>query len=598
MMSFILQKNNFIKMSRFTFFAIFFGSLSFSLQSQTLEFANSIGNSSTVKISCSDFDNQGNLIVGGYFNGSFDADPDSNTIFLLQASGNSTDAFLIKYNSQGQLVWAYAFGSAVGQDQITGLALDANGDIFCVGSHGFSFDASPDTAFIMLPYNNQIWNNLPDGFVIKLSAAGNYVWSFALGSRFNDAIFDLDVNALGGIIITGSLEDSLDFDPSLNQHFLAPSIGGFGDAYIASYDGNGAFLWVKKIGNPNTIENFLFVEIGITGDIYTGGTFTGDVDFNPSPTVGYTLNAEIPLRYFIAKYTSLGNFVWARKLFSTSGDSHLNGIAVDDADNLYLCGDFADTVDFNLSNSQVYNLISDGVLDAFVAKYSPGAGFLWAKKIGTQNGNEIFESVHINTQQELWLSGKFNQSIIDADPGTAVYAIYGQGNNDVIVLALDVNGNFSKAISIGGAGEEKNSLVKSDSTGMVWVCGNFSDTVDFDLSWQTHFLQANTQNHNFIARYNFNQLITAELDNAKHEVIKPNIFPNPNQGSFSLQLENENATQIKIFNLQGQLLQQETVPPKQNIYEVKMKDAKPGIYFVEVLDGNLLPERIKFILIN
>lgn len=568
-------------MPRFNFFLFFFVSLSFSLHAQTLKFANSIGNSSTVNITCSNFDNQGNLIVGGYFNGSFDANPDSNTIFLLQASGNSMDAFLIKCNSLGQLLWAYSFGSAVGQDQITALSVDANGDIFCVGWHGFSFDADPDTDTNMVSYNNQIWNNLPDGFVIKFSAAGSYLWSFALGSRFNDAILDVDHTPGGGIVITGNLEDTIDFDPGIGQFILSPSIAGFGDAYIASYDGNGGFLWVKKIGNPNTIENFSFVEVGTTGDIYTGGTFTGDVDFNPSPSVGYTLSAEIPVRYFIAKYDGLGNFIWARKLFSTTGDSHLNGITTDNMDNLYLCGDFSDTVDFNLANSQVFNLVSAGNLDGFVAKYAPNAAFVWAKQIGTSGGIEIFESIQTNSHQELWMSARFNQSILDADLGTAIYDVYGQGNNDVLVLSLDLNGNFAKAMAIGGSGEEKNSIICSDSTGLIWIMGNYSDTVDFDLSWQTNLLAANQQSNCFLARYDFNQIITNGTQTNNRQTQYPLLYPNPNNGDFILQFQHAVQGEYKIFNLQGQVLLEEQVNIAQPAISISLRNHPSGTYLLK-----------------
>lgn len=566
-----------------------------NLKAQTLEFAIGLQCSGNVKILCSDHDQQGNLFVGGFFTGSFDADPDLLSSFYLQSAGSLTDAFLIKYDANGNLVWAFAMGSGSGDEEVRSLVVDANGDVLLSGIHGFSFDADPDTVVRLIPYNNQVWTNLPDVFVMKFSANGNHLWSFALGSRFNDLVHNIDLTTNGSIVITGVLEDSLDFNPDSSQFFLAPSITGFGDAFMASYDANGVFLWVKKIGNPTSIENFSYVDVSLAGNIYVGGTFTGDVDFNPSPSAGYTLSAEIPVRYFIAKYDGLGNFIWARKLFSTSGDSHLNGISTDNLDNLYLCGDFSDTVDFNLANAQIYNLVSTGNLDGFVARYAPNAAFVWAKQIGTLNGNEIFESIRTNPQQELWLSVKFNQSILDADPGTAIYDVYGQGNNDVLVLSLDLNGNFAKAISIGGLGEEKNSIICSDSTGLVWVMGAYADTVDFDLSWQTNLLAANQQSNYFVARYNFNQILTHGTQQEAEQAHSISLFPNPNHGDFTLELKTETAFEISIFNLQGQLLQHEHFPAQLHRLEIKLKDPQPGLYWLQVANGHQILGRKKIL---
>lgn len=552
-----------------------------NLKAQTLEFANGLQSSGNVKILCSDHDQQGNLLLGGFFTGSFDADPDLLNSYYLQSTGNLKDAFLIKYNANGNLVWAFAMGSGSGDEEVRSLAVDANGDVLLSGIHGFSFDADPDTAVRLIPYNNQVWTNLPDVFVMKFSANGNHLWSFALGSRFNDLVHNIDLTTNGSIVITGVLEDSLDFNPDTAQLFLAPSIAGFGDAFMASYDANGVFLWVKKIGNATSIENFFYVDVSLAGNIYTGGTFTGDVDFNPSPSAGYTLSAEIPLRYFIAKYDGLGNFIWARKLFSTTGDSHLNGITTDNMDNLYLCGDFSDTVDFNLANAQIFNLVSTGNLDGFVARYAPNAAFVWAKQIGTLNGNEIFESICTNPQQELWLSAKFNESILDADPGPAIDDVYGQGNNDVLVLSLDLNGNFAKAMAIGGAGEENNSIVGSDSTGLVWIMGAYNDTVDFDLSWQTNFLTANQQSNCFLARYDFNQIITHGTQTNNTQTHSPLLFPNPNNGDFFLQFKHAVQGEYKIYNLQGQVVLEEQVNIAQQALRITLKNQPPGTYWLK-----------------
>jgi hypothetical protein len=80
----------------------------------------------------------------------FDVHPDS--IHALQSYGGP-DVFIVKYNSDAQLLWAYNVGGK-GYDYGTALAIDDSFNV-CVGGWFFEstdFDANPDTNFIWLPY--------------------------------------------------------------------------------------------------------------------------------------------------------------------------------------------------------------------------------------------------------------------------------------------------------------------------------------------------------------------------------------------------------------------------------------------------------------
>ncbi|MCC7333439.1 MAG: T9SS type A sorting domain-containing protein [Flavobacteriales bacterium] len=63
-----------------------------------------------------------------------------------------------------------------------------------------------------------------------------------------------------------------------------------------------------------------------------------------------------------------------------------------------------------------------------------------------------------------------------------------------------------------------------------------------------------------------------------------NIYPNPNRGSFSIDLDNTENTIIKIYNISGQLILQKKLT--QNITKIDISYYPKGIYFVKLETDN------------
>ncbi|HGJ64371.1 TPA: T9SS type A sorting domain-containing protein, partial [bacterium] len=72
---------------------------------------------------------------------------------------------------------------------------------------------------------------------------------------------------------------------------------------------------------------------------------------------------------FVAKYNPQGDFIWARGTGSTGEFDNAAAIDVDSQSNVYLAGNFQNTVDFN-PGYQVHNVTSLGQTDAYVLKLS------------------------------------------------------------------------------------------------------------------------------------------------------------------------------------------------------------------------------------
>ncbi|MBT3208179.1 MAG: hypothetical protein HN704_04700 [Bacteroidetes bacterium] len=124
-----------------------------------------------------------------------------------------------------------------------------------------------------------------------------------------------------------------------------------------------------------------------------------------------------------------GNFVWA-KTFGGSNDDKGNSIAIDVTGNIYITGNFKNTVDFD-PRSGISNLISNGGNDIFIMKLDSSGNFVYAKNIGGSYDDSGF-SLALDTSANVYITGSFTD-ITDFDSGIGVFNLTSNGNEDIFI---------------------------------------------------------------------------------------------------------------------------------------------------------------------
>lgn len=104
--------------------------------------------------------------------------------------------------------------------------------------------------------------------------------------------------------------------------------------------------------------------------------------------------------------------------------------------------------------------------------------FQWAKSLGGAAW-ETARFVNIDPAGNIYTTGYFN-SISDFDPGIGTFSLTSNGSSDIFISKLDPFGNFIWAKSIGDILGDSGCDIDFDSSGNVYVTGNFDGTVDFD----------------------------------------------------------------------------------------------------------------------
>src|SRR5690606_3941627 len=205
-------------------------------------------------------------------------------------------------------------------------------------------------------------STLRDGFVCRLDANGDLIWVNQLGGIGSDEVKAVSVDNTGNVVVAGTFEGTVDFDPGVGVANLTSS--GMQDVFIVKYHTSGSFLWAKQVGGAwADIANSLSIDI--ENSIYCAGEFEGVADFDPS-TSNYTLNSKGKKDGYALKLDSNGNFIWAVNIGGTEKDV-INAVVTDSEKNVFVGGYFTDLADFDPSQATHY-IRCVGAFDAFVTK--------------------------------------------------------------------------------------------------------------------------------------------------------------------------------------------------------------------------------------
>jgi len=312
-----------------------------------------------------DIDSSGVFVTGRFSgSGSVDFDPGPGTAYLTSAG--SGDAFLAKYDFNGNYLRATRFGGA-GNDEGIRLRRDSLGYIWVAGAFQLTadFDPGPGTATLTSAGNT-------DCFVARFDSMLNYKWALKIGGTSGDYMRAVDVDRKGNCYITGSFFGSnIDFDPGAGSAPLS-SAGG-ADIFLASYDSSGKYRWAHRFGgSANLTASDRGEDVFILNeDLYLAGHFEGaNIDFDPgNGTAPLSMNGGNGYDLLVAKYDTAGAYKWAFRAGAMAED-WAYAVEAAPSGKLFVGGSFRGVVDFDPSPTGLANDTAIGVADLFVAKYS------------------------------------------------------------------------------------------------------------------------------------------------------------------------------------------------------------------------------------
>ncbi len=366
-------------------------------------------------------DAQANVYTAGYYGSTVNFDPGAGTYNLTSAGED--DIFVQKLDSAGNFKWARSFGG-IKSDRGTSIYVDAKQNTYLTGRFGGTVDFDPGPGTFNLasssPFNY-------DAFICKLDSMGDFVWAKQFkGNKGNEIVNSIDVDSAGYVYTTGQYWDTADFDPGPAVYNLTTSKLGL---FASKLDPSGNFVWANSFDGSSTNNYANSIKADAAGNLYVAGTFTDTVDFDPgsgnynlvSDSAGYS-------DLFILKLDSTGNLLWVKSVRFAAGK-----LTLDKAANIYVAGGFRLTTDFD-PGPATHNLVSAGLLDAFILKLDSSGTYIWAGKT-TGPYDETCDGIALDASGNIYATGLFIDSA-DFDPGPNVYNLKHRGGTDIFVLKL------------------------------------------------------------------------------------------------------------------------------------------------------------------
>jgi|GEM_PF-6517347 len=405
---------------------------------------------------------------------------------------------------------------------------------------------------------------LADSFLARYTSGGELVWAKSFGSIINDGIQALAEAPNGEIIVAGDFQLAIDFDPGVGETIINQPAYNSTDGFFSRFDADGNFLAVTVIPGDQFNE-VNGVGIDPDGNIIVAGRYTNTLLFNANGEV-VELNTEGDGVLFIAKFNAMGEFIWAKDV---AGDYNMNlgSTEVDAQSNTYLTGYISGTGDFDPGDDEL--LIDGGAMgELFMMKLNEEGNLVWAHQLGVPESQEFGLDLSVDANQNLYLTGVVTGNV-DFDLGPGVVNLPGV-TLDAFVLVMNSNAEFIWVSRFGYGQEDLGYSVVPVSDGSVYACGLR--------------LPSGDSPHSFGYLYKYAPS-TLNTSSTQLHMLGIEIFPNPSKGIFQITAKDE-ITAISVFDMAGKEIKR--YAPNAPQTNIDLSPFESGLYVVQITTGNAI----------
>lgn len=309
-------------------------------------------------------DPSGNVFLVGY-TGSTNAIASAGA-FQTTFSGGYDDAFIVKFDSNGNRLWSTYYGGT-NDDKGTDVATDASGNVYMSGTTFSNSGIATAGGFQNTMGSSQ------DSYLVKFDSNGNRMWATYYGGANAEQGEGVATDPTGNVFISGTTASTTGISSGGFQNNFGGGAGA-GDSYLVKFNSAGNRLWATYYGGANT-EEHCNVDTDPFGNVYLAGETYSDNIGNCIAINGFQnslIGAFQPWNIentYLAKFDASGNRLCATYF----GQQHEEyGIAAVDGStgNVYLTAYTSSPS--GIASGGFQNTLG-GSTDTYLAKFSPCA---------------------------------------------------------------------------------------------------------------------------------------------------------------------------------------------------------------------------------
>ena len=294
----------------------------------------------------------------------------------------------------------------------------------------------------------------------KLDAQGALLWMRRAGGSGFDLGLKLALGPGGALAVTGTFSGTADLFGT-----TATSNGGTTDFFVALLNADdGTAQWVRTGGSAAFTDTPGAVSVAPNGNVTVAGKFKGTAVFDAgsltSPIDPWT--QEHGFDVFIASYSGNGAALWLQH-GSGSHDEEAVELVTDEQSNIYVTGQYSDTITFDISHPNI------ALNSIYVVKFDAAGQELWFRKCGGTILNRVSD-MRVGSDGGLLLCGDVEGQMqwIDQVP-VVVPSAYDRA---YFLLRVSSDGTLVNSTTMGSLNEVRSASITEQADSVV-VYGDF-----------------------------------------------------------------------------------------------------------------------------
>lgn len=487
-------------------------------------------------------DESGNVYATGGFRGTFSDQGSSVT------SNGGLDILLLKYDPDGQLLWARSAGGPY-DDVAHGVESDKDGNVYIVGVYS-GLAVFGDTLVSNIDPDGA---NLGFSFIARYSPEGDLRWVRTPDVDFQpqnypfNVAYGIKLDRFGDLVVAGSYNCTLPSqgDPAFSTMrfgttaFRTCAYNAYDYVYAQKIDTLGNTEWIHSVGGTASLGILLSVAFDPQGDIWFGGSIGGAAQFISGP-VQLTYNLGGGLQGLVYQLNSNGEPLSGFLIDATAG-SNVEDLIVANNGELFLSGWFRGSLN-GAPPASGY--------DGFIMRTAPDGTPVWTNRLEGV-GDDFFSGIATTPEPNEVVGGAlyFFQADLAGTP-----LANAPGTNSALVR-LDTTGVLLEVLQPEVlSGSSLIADVQSDIFGNFFLCGDVSGQVVFTDDTLTCASQ-----DMYVCK--ISPQVGLSVDARVQEEQGLRLWPNPATDQMFLELNGNGNAQLELRDATGRLIDTRTVRP-------------------------------------
>ncbi len=250
---------------------------------------------------------------------------------------------------------------------------------------------------------------------------------------------------------------------------------GFQDISLIKFSSDGSAIWQIGIGGSGT-DQPLAITFDADGNVLLAGRFQGSIDVDPGSAQSIiNSNPSGSLDGFIARYDSGTGALLEQFDLTSGGTIDIRSMQTSANGDIYIAGQFAQTVDFDFGpgTTQVISNVNSG--DAFIGKYNSSLQLQWVNPIGSFTpAIDYFSDLKLSPDGGVYVTGLLGGQT-DINPGVGQTIL--TAAIDACLIKYDqLDGSLEWGFLIGGSSVDLGvTLMLTDEMDII-VSGSMNST--------------------------------------------------------------------------------------------------------------------------